>query len=71
MTRPTLRINGRTVMRVTSTGQRESGEIKLEAGTPVPIELEYQEEYAHASMKLYWQVPGGKMEIIPARALLP
>ncbi len=68
----TLKINGRTVMRVVSTGQKESGEIKLEAGTPVPIDLDYQEESSHASIKLHWQVPGGsKMEIIPAQALLP
>ena len=67
----TLKIDGRTVMRMVSTGQRESGEVRLEAGTPVPISLAYQEEYSFASMKLFWQVPGGEMKIIPSQALLP
>jgi len=67
----TLKIDGRTVIRVASTGRKESGQIKLEAGTPVPISVEYQEEYSFASIKLYWQVPGGEMKIIPSGALLP
>ena len=67
----TLKIDGRTVMRMVSTGKRDSGEVRLEAGTPVPISLSYQEEYSFASMKLFWQVPGQEMKIIPAQALLP
>lgn len=67
----TLKIDGRTVMRMVSTGKRDSGEVRLEAGTPVPISLSYQEEYSFASMKLLWQVPGQEMKIIPAQALLP
>ena len=68
-TRAILKIKGRTVMRAQSQG--ESGQVKLEEGVPVPVELDYSEERGHAIMKLFWQVPGGRMEPIPARALLP
>lgn len=64
-----LEIDGETVLRAQSQG--ESGAVKLTAGKPVPIVLDFQEDYSLAIMKLYWQVPGGKMEPIPSRALLP
>ena len=64
-----LTIDDETVLRAQSKG--ESSDVTLQGGKPVPITLEFKEDYSKAIMKLFWKVPGGKMEPVPARALLP
>lgn len=64
-----LEISGERVLKAQSQG--ESKNVALEAGVPVPIELNYQEDASEAKISLFWKVPGGAMEIIPARAFIP
>ncbi|MFM1559191.1 MAG: PA14 domain-containing protein [Roseibacillus sp.] len=64
-----LKIAGKTVLRAQSQG--ESGNVELKAGIPVPITLDYEEVYSDARIRFFWKVPGGAMEPVPARVLIP
>jgi hypothetical protein len=64
-----LKLDGETVL--IAQGRGESRPVKLEAGVAVPLSLDYEEEYAEASLRLLWKVPGGAEEPVPARVLIP
>ncbi len=48
-----LKIGGKTVLR--AQGSAESGNVKLEAGVPAPIEIDYNEELNVAFIRLFWR----------------
>ncbi len=50
---------------------KELGRVTLEAGKPVPIELEYEEDGGEAYVRLFWTPPGGTRQLVPSSALLP
>lgn len=50
---------------------KEFSSVTLEAGKPVPIELEYEEDGGEAFVRLFWTPPGGKRQPVPSSALLP
>lgn len=51
--------------------EKELGHVSLEAGKPVPIELNYEEDGGMAFVKLFWTPPGGSRQLVPSSALLP
>jgi hypothetical protein len=50
---------------------KELGRVALEAGKPVPIELDYEEDGGEAYVRLFWTPPGGSRQLVPSSALLP
>ena len=64
-----LEIDGKQVLK--AQGQGESEVVKMKAGVPVAIELDFQEDYREAKISLWWKVPGRAMKIIPSRAFIP
>jgi hypothetical protein len=64
-----LEIDGKQVLK--AQGQGESEVVKLKAGVPVALELDFQEDYSEAKISLWWKVPGRAMKIIPSRAFIP
>lgn len=65
-----LRIGDGAAMRA-RLGAPEMGEVKLEAGKPVPMEAVFREEGGEAYVRLLWTPPGGNESVIPAGAFLP
>ncbi len=53
------------------TGEPMLGRVKLEAGKPVPIEVNFEQDGGDSYVRLYWTPPGGKRQIIPPSALVP
>jgi len=53
------------------TGAPALGRVKLEAGKPVPIEVNFEQDGGEAFVRLYWTPPGGKRRIVPPSALVP
>lgn len=49
----------------------DRGQIKLKAGKPVPIRLEYYNDSGRAAVSLEWRSPSQRREIIPSSSLLP
>lgn len=50
---------------------KELGHATLEAGKPVPIELNYEEDGGEAFVRLFWTTPNGVRQLVPSSALLP
>jgi hypothetical protein len=52
---------------------REPGQkrMTLEAGKPVLIEINFEQDGGEAYVRLFWTPPGGKRQIIPSSALAP
>ncbi|MES2922314.1 MAG: PA14 domain-containing protein [Verrucomicrobiota bacterium] len=52
---------------------REPGAVRvtLEAGKPVPIEINFEQEGGEAYVRLFWTAPGKKRQIIPSSAFVP
>ncbi len=48
--------------------QEDTGRIRLEAGQPVPVRLEYFYNGGQGVTKLAWTPPGGRKETVPANA---
>jgi len=47
------------------------GRVRLEAGKPLPIEVNFEQDGGDSYVRLYWTPPGGKRRIIPPSALVP
>ncbi|MEY3897920.1 MAG: hypothetical protein RLZZ214_3441, partial [Verrucomicrobiota bacterium] len=47
------------------------GRVKLEAGNPVPIEVNFEQDGGEAYVRLLWTPPGGRRQIIPSSVLAP
>ena len=45
--------------------------VTLEAGKPVPIEVNFEQNGGEAYVRLFWTAPGKKRQIIPSSAFLP
>lgn len=54
-----------------ATGQPELGQVTLQAGQPVPIEINYEQDGGDAFASLWWTPPGGRRQIVPTSALIP
>ena len=65
----TVKLDGKSILKAQSRG--ESDPVDLQGGVPIPITVEFKEEYSDAMLKLYWTPPGGSREIVPARVLIP
>lgn len=66
----TVKIEGSAEMRA-SQGERDLGDVTLEAGKPLDIIVNYSEVGGGAKAELYWTPPGGAKEIIPSSAFIP
>jgi hypothetical protein len=47
------------------------GELDLDAGSPLPISVRYEEDGGDATARLFWTQPGGQKQIIPPSAFMP
>ena len=56
--RMSMRIAGRTVLD-TSLHTPKPGKVNLTAGSPVPVEITYEEDEGEAFVRLFWTPPGG------------
>lgn len=65
----TLSLNSEEFLK--AQGNSNSQAIKLTAGVPVPIEIEFREEYSDAYIRFKWVVPGRDLVLVPARVLIP
>lgn len=54
-----------------TTGEPKLGKITLQAGKPVPIEVNFEQDGGEAFVRLFWTPPGKKRQIIPSSALVP
>ncbi|MEO5917815.1 MAG: PA14 domain-containing protein [Luteolibacter sp.] len=52
-------------------GDNKPERIALEAGKPVPITVNFQEDGGEASVHLYWTPPGDVRQVIPSSAFQP
>jgi hypothetical protein len=50
---------------------KELGRVTLEAGKPVPIKIDYEEDGGEAYVRLFWTLPSGARQLVPSSALLP
>lgn len=55
----------------TKLGKQKLGELTMEANQPLPIVVEFNEEWGEAKAVLYWTPPGDTKEIIPPSAFFP
>ena len=65
-----MRLDGQIVLREDHGAERD-GVFHLEAGQPVPIEINYTEESGNASVRLLWTPPGGSRVPVPASCFFP
>jgi hypothetical protein len=68
--RMSLRIAGRTVLE-TSLHEPRTGRTNLTGGSPVQVEIRYEEDDGDAFCRLYWTPPGGVRSLIPPSAWQP
>ncbi len=54
-----------------TTGAPARGSITLQAGRPLPLEVNYEQEGGDTYIRLLWTPPGGSRQIIPSSAFLP
>lgn len=68
--RADVKIGSATTL-VAKTGEPATARVTLEAGKPVPIEVNFEQEGGEAYVRLFWTAPGKKRQIIPSSAFLP
>jgi len=56
--RVSMRISGRTVLD-TSLENQKTAKVNLAGGTPLPVEIRYEEDDGDAFLRLFWTPPGG------------
>jgi hypothetical protein len=64
-----VRIGDHPVMKLSGGGWL--GELDLDAGSPLPISVRYEEDEGNATARLFWIPPGGQKQIIPPSAFVP
>ena len=68
--RISVQIAGRAVL-ASDRQNPKNGKVSLTGGTPVPVEIRFEEDAGEAYVRLFWTPPGGVRSLIPPSAWQP
>ncbi len=66
-----LELDGKRGRRIDYGGIKEIGRFVMEAGKPVPVTIELEQNGGAAKARLFWTPPGGRREVVPPAAFSP